>query len=389
MSRSGASHRRVADRRGAAVAVQQRIELRTSEICAIHLPKVSSMTEAETPNLTTLKDVAREAGVSVATVDRVLHGRAGVRKATVARVEETIARLGFRPHAAAAELARGRNYRFCFVMPRSLNAFMREIQETVVRERAWLAARRTLVDIVETDVFDPAVLGTTLEEIGRRYDGVAVVALDHPRVRAAIDELMASGIHVVTLVSDVPSSHRARYVGIDNVVAGRTAGALLGRFLGGRRGKIGLIAGSLALSDHTDRFIGISRVIASEFPGLEVLRPLEGRDDDATNQRLTARLLADEPDLVGLYNIGAGTSGIATALEASGRSDHVVFVGHDLTAHTRRFLLTGIMDAVISQNPGREARSALRILQALARREPISTAQEVIGIDIIIRENLP
>ena len=133
------------------------------------------MTDADTPSLISLKDVAREAGVSVATVDRVLHGRPGVRKGTVTRVEETIARLGFRPHAAAAELARGKSYRFCFVMPKSLNAFMSEIQETVLRERTWLAARRTLVDIVETDVFDPQVLGTTLEEMGGRFDGIAVV----------------------------------------------------------------------------------------------------------------------------------------------------------------------------------------------------------------------
>ncbi len=340
-------------------------------------------------SVTTLKDVAREAGVSLATVDRVLHGRPGVRKATVQRVEETIDRLGFRPHAAAAELARGKSYRFCFVMPKSLNAFMSEIQETVIKERAWLTARRTLVDIVETDVFDPNALTSTLEEVGHRYDGIAVVALDHPLVRAAIDDLMASGIHVITLVSDVPASHRARYVGIDNIAAGRTAGSLIGRFIGARKGKVAVVAGSLALSDHTDRFIGISRVIASDFPGLELMLPVEGRDEDATNQALTTKLLKDVPDLVGIYNIGAGTSGIATALVETGRAGDVVFVGHDLTTHTRRFLLTGVMDAVISQNPGREARSALRILQALSRKEPISTGQETIGIDIVIRENLP
>ena len=341
-------------------------------------------TQAEA-TVATLKDVAREAGVSIATVDRVLHGRAGVRKATVQRVEETIDRLGFRPHAAAAELARGKSYRFCFVMPKSLNAFMSEIQETVIKERAWLTARRTLVDIVETDVFDPNALTSTLEEVGHRYDGIAVVALDHPLVRAAIDDLMASGIHVITLVSDVPASHRARYVGIDNIAAGRTAGSLIGA----RKGKVAVVAGSLALSDHTDRFIGISRVIASDFPGLELMLPVEGRDEDATNQALTTKLVKDVPDLVGIYNIGAGTSGIATALVETGRAGDVVFVGHDLTTHTRRFLLTGVMDAVISQNPGREARSALRILQALTRKEPISTGQETIGIDIVIRENLP
>ncbi|MCE1237827.1 MAG: LacI family DNA-binding transcriptional regulator [Hyphomicrobiales bacterium] len=347
------------------------------------------MSLTEDRPVATIKDVAREAGVSVATVDRVLHGRPGVRRATVERVEETVERLGFRPHAAAAELARGRSYRFAFVMPKSLNAFMSEIQETVLRERTWLTARRTLVDIVETDVFDPGALTATLEEVGPRCDGVAVVALDHPLVRAAIDDLMGSGVHVVTLVSDVPSAHRARYVGIDNIAAGRTAGSLIGRFLGSRRGKVAVIAGSLALSDHTDRFIGISRVMSSDFPDLELMLPVEGRDDDAKNQALTARLLAETPDLVGIYNIGAGTSGVATALVEAKRPEHVVFVGHDLTSHTRRFLLTGVMDAVISQNPGRMARSALRVLQAFARREPISAAQEAIGIDIVIRENLP
>lgn len=347
------------------------------------------MTSEHDVSASTLKDVAREAGVSVATVDRVLHGRPGVRKATVARVEETIERLGFRPHAAAAELARGRTYRFCFVMPKSLNVFMSEIQATVVKERAWLVARRTHVDIVETDVFDADALTRTLEDIGPKYDGLAVVALDHPRVRAAIDDLIDAGVAVITLVSDVPTSRRVRYVGIDNIAAGRTAGSLIGRFIGGKRGKVAVIAGSLALSDHTDRFIGIARVMASDFPDLELMLPVEGRDDDATNQRLAAKLLAEVPDLVGIYNIGAGTSGVAAALSESGRAAEVIFVGHDLTIHTRKFLLGGVMDAVISQNPGREARSALRVLQALARKEPISVAQETIGIDIIIRENLP
>ena len=58
------------------------------------------MSLTEDQSVATIKDVAREAGVSVATVDRVLHGRPGVRRATVERVEETIERLGFRPHAA-------------------------------------------------------------------------------------------------------------------------------------------------------------------------------------------------------------------------------------------------------------------------------------------------
>ena len=68
---------------------------------------------ASTPSPTlTLKDIAREAGVSLATVDRVLHERPGVRPGTVTRVKDTIERHEFHPFAAAADLARGRTNRF-------------------------------------------------------------------------------------------------------------------------------------------------------------------------------------------------------------------------------------------------------------------------------------
>lgn len=347
------------------------------------------MSDPAATSLVALKDVAREAGVSTATVDRVLHGRPGVREATVRRVKETIDRLGFRPHAAAAELARSRSHRFCFVMPKNQNVFMAEIIDHLGKLRGNLSARRTLVDVVEADVFDPHALAETLERIGPRYDGLAVVALDHPRVRAAIDQLIGHGVIVVTLVSDVPSSRRTHYVGIDNIAAGRTVGSLIGRFLGPRKGKLAIVAGSLSLRDHSERLFGVQQVISTEYQNLELIPVVEGHDDDILNNRLARRLLDEHPDLVALYNIGAGTTGVGQALIETGRARDVIFVGHDLTPQTRRFLLLGVMDAVISQNPGHEARSATRILQALSRGEPILAEQEYIGIDIVIRDNLP
>ena len=189
------------------------------------------MTE-QPPTPLTLRDIARQAGVSLATVDRVLHNRPGVRPDTVRRVKDAIARNSFQPHVAAAELARGRARRFAFVMPSGPNLFMQQIQSYLGEMGAWLSARRLAVEIVATDVFDGSVLAASLEGLVGDYDGVAVVALDHPSVRAAIDDLVAGGTKVVTLVSDVPSSRRHHYIGIDNIAAGRTAGALVGRLVG-------------------------------------------------------------------------------------------------------------------------------------------------------------
>lgn len=337
----------------------------------------------------TLEDVAREAGVSLATVDRVVNRRPGVRDRTVARVEAAILKLSYRPDPAAARLARNRSFRFCFILPVGSNSFMDQLGEQVQLTADWLAAQRAYIDTLQVDVFDPDVLAEALERNGPRFDGVATVALDHPRVRAAIDDLEAAGIAVVTLVSDAPTSRRLHYVGIDNTAAGRSAGTLMGRFLGGRTGKVGIIAGSLALRDHAERHYGFSQVMTSEYPGLAILPVQEGRDDHVRNKRIAEDLLNAQPDLVGLYNIGAGNRGIVAALEESGRAHEIVFIAHELTATTRRALVRGVVDACINQDAGHEARSAGRILLAHCSGEPIMADQERIRIDIFIRDNLP
>jgi LacI family transcriptional regulator len=348
------------------------------------------MKEPDANSLLTLRDIARQAGVSLATVDRVLHNRPGVRPDTVRRVKEAIERNSFQPHVAAAELARGRARRFAFVMPSGPNLFMQQIQSYLGEMSGWLSARRLAVEMVATDVFDPSVLAASLETLARSdYDGIAVVALDHPNVRAAINDLVEAGAKVVTLVSDVPSSRRHHYVGIDNIAAGRTAGALVGRLVGPRSGKVAIVAGSQSLRDHAERIFGFNQVMASEFSGLDVLPVLEGRDEDQRSEQLLSRLLGKHPDIVGFYNVGAGTQGVAKALIDSGREQQVVFVGHDVTVLTRKLLLQGVMDAAISQNPGHEARAAVRVLLALARGEPILIEQEKIRIDIVMRDNLP
>ena len=157
--------------------------------------------------------------------------------------------------------------------------------------RGWFP-ERVHIDLRLTDVFDAATLAATLDSIGDIYDGVAVVALDHPRVREAINGLVERGVAVVTLVSDVPSSKRVHYAGIDNSSAGRTAATLMGRFLGGKKGKVGLIAGSLSLRDHIERRFGFEQVLAQEFPHLAILPVLESRDDWQRVEKVTAEMLA-------------------------------------------------------------------------------------------------
>jgi LacI family transcriptional regulator len=341
------------------------------------------------PPRTTLQDVARTAGVSLATVDRVLNRRPGVHADTVERVQAAVDRLRYRPDRLAARLARGRDHRFRFVMPLGDNAFMQALEREVRAAAERFADERVHLDIAHVDVFDGEALAEALERLKGEVDGVAVVALDHPSVREAINDLSDSGTTVVTLVSDVPRARRAHYVGIDNSAAGRTAASLLGRFLAGREGTIGLIAGSIALRDHIERQLGFEQVITRDFPNLTMLPVREGRDEDARADELTTTLLTEHPDLIGIYSAGAGNVGIIAALERLNRSRDVTLIAHELTPFSRRHLIRGTIDAIINQDPGHEARSATRLLMAEREGMPIYPGQERIRIDIFLRENVP
>ncbi len=191
---------------------------------------------------------------------------------------------------------------------------------------------------------------------------------------------------MLTLVSDLPGSGRRHFVGIDNVAAGRTAAAMLGRFCPGG-GRIGIIAGSLALRDHADRLAGFLAVLRQDFPALDIEGPHEGHDDDAQAEALARRMLAD-PQLVGLYNLGAGNAGLMAALGASGRAGGVRVIVHELTGPTRRGLVEGAIDVVLDQNPDEEIRAALGAARLLAQTPGMRLEERRIEIRIFLRDNL-
>ncbi|HUN92133.1 MAG TPA: LacI family DNA-binding transcriptional regulator [Burkholderiaceae bacterium] len=346
-------------------------------------------------------DVARHAGVSLATVDRVLHRRPGVHARTLARVEAAIRALDYRPDPAASRLATGRTERLGMLLPAGNNPFIAMLADQVRAAAPWLADQRALASVTSVDVFAPQQLAEALLECGRSHDAVIVMGNDHPVVREAIDEIVDQGTVVVTLVSDVPASRRQRFVGIDNVAAGRTAATLLGRFLCPRsrpapprdadapRLPVAIVAGSLSLRDHAERCFGFGQVIGTEYPTLQLLPPIEAFDDSERSEALTEALLERTPGIVGVYSAGAGNRGIAAALRQRERAGRIVYIAHELTPFARRFLLDGVIDAVISQDAGHEIRSACRIALALLRDEAVLTDQERIRIDVFLKDNLP
>jgi len=338
----------------------------------------------------TVHDIAAAAGVSLATVDRVLNRRPGVRGVTREKVEQAIERIGYIRDVAAANLAKSRVYPFVFILPSGDNSFMRGLEAQVRAAIVRSSAERTAISIVNVPAFNPEALVSALDEARAASPaGVAVVAIDSPDVIAAVDRLRAERIPVVTLVSDLAGSLRDHFAGVDNIAAGRTAASLMGRFLGGRPGPVAVLAGSMLVRDHRERLDGFSAVMNESFPGHALLPVLEGQDDPALAERLVGEALAASPEIAGIYSLGAGNRGLIAALKRRRNGVPVCVIAHELTRHTRAALNDGLIDAILNQDAGHEVRSAIRVLKAKADGVAVIGAQERIRIDIFLKDNLP
>lgn len=336
----------------------------------------------------TVHDVARAAGVSLATVDRVLNGRPGVRAATAEKVEAAIAQIGFQRDLGASLLARARDLKLTFFIPDSSNEFMASLADAVDRRIGQALADRMHIQTRRIRALDADALAQGLDSLDARdCDCAIIVASEEPSIQAAVDSATRRGIVVMTLVSDLPGTQRRHFIGIDNVAAGRTAASLLGRFLP-RGGKVAVIAGSLHLRDHSDRMAGFRAALGAEFHAIELIGPIEGHDERRETQAIVADLLERHGDLAGLYNLGAGNAGLVAALEASSRSGAIRVIAHELTAPTRRGLQSGAIDVVLDQNPDGEIRAAIAAARTLALGGNGQGTTDPIEIGIFLRDNL-
>jgi LacI family transcriptional regulator len=335
----------------------------------------------------TVAAIAQSCGLSTATVDRALNNRPGISAANRQRVMETAQSLGYLPTAGAVPLP-SRPAALEFFLPIRQNVFMGELAEHI---RSYASHMPLVASCRIHDLKDisPATLQTAVDDLGLQTKGVGVIAVDHPRTRGVMQRMADAGIKLVTIASDVPAAPRSAYVGLDNRAAGRTAALLMGRLLRGLSGNIAIVTGSRSYRGHEEREMGFRAVLGEDFPELSVTIAVDINEDGEASYAETQMLLREQPDLLGVYCVGAGRFGVARALRERKSPGKPVFICHDLTPLTRGYLIDDLADVVIDQNVRLTAeQSVILLLGSIASSEPV-IANRYIEPRLIFRENIP
>lgn len=337
----------------------------------------------------TIKDLAAEAGVSLATVDRVLNERPNVSPKSSQKVALAIEKLGFVRNIAAVNLAKNRNYRFIFVLPESGDQYLDELLRQVAETGNNAVSESTTLEAVQIPVDDPHCVANYLSSISvDSADGIAIMVPESPQVRDALVRVRERGIRHVQFLSGQGMSPDVDFVGVDNFAAGATAGRLIGRFNPGRRGKVLVIAETMQAQDSLQRRFGFDRILNDRFPDLVSLPSLETYSDSTRANRIIEKSFRLNDDIVAVYVISSEARIPITAVERFTDLSQKTIVVHERTPFSEEAIKSEIIDAIIGQNPGHAVRSAVRILRArVDHRQPVSS-QEKIRIEVLFRENL-
>ncbi len=315
------------------------------------------------PRKPTIQDVSTLAGVSMATVDRVLNRRGGVRPDREQRVLSAARRLKIDRH-----LDRGYAHRLrvAVLIQPPANPFHAALGE------AFAASNRVYLDlniqflVHHLDPNRADRIPDMIDRLARHHDGLIVASPAGAEIASALRRASAT-IPVATLATDVPDSGRQAYVGPDDVQGGRVAGDLMGRFLGATGGDVLMITGLRSMAGHRDRESGFRAVLCERFPACRVVAVEESRETAQGAGEVAATALRCYPGLRGIYLTSAGADRVAAALNAAGAPD-VSFITHELTDDRRALLRARAIHAVVDQDTSAEVRSVAEIMARLLGR---------------------
>ncbi|MBL8328373.1 MAG: LacI family DNA-binding transcriptional regulator [Rubrivivax sp.] len=341
-------------------------------------------------NSITITQIAEAAGVSTATVDRVLNARPGVNPATIQKVQAAMQLLG------AGVPARGRppsspNYRFGFVLPTERLGFADKVAR-VVAQAAGDFRHQHITEVTHRLPADnPADFAESLLRL-TEFDGLAVMAPDVPAVKLAINDLVRAGVHVVTLFSDVPGSMRSAFVGADNRASGRTAALLLGRSLGPEpvSRTVGLFCTESRFAAEIDRQIGFTHGLQERRPSASLwsLTDLPADEDEVFEYVRQALARPELARLSAAYVVGAGSAGVLAALKAQAYDGQLTVAVHELLEAHRAMLVSGQVTYVLHQDLHYAVMTAARMLRALCESLRGAMAVSSPGVEIMTAENL-
>jgi LacI family transcriptional regulator len=344
-----------------------------------------------TPNSIRIKDIARMAGVSEGTVDRVLHKRGNVSADALKKVNDVLKKIHYKPNLIARTLGRSKNFRISVLIPEPRqDPYWAEVNAGIIQAKSEWENYGIAIDPYYY-VHDGE---SSLELIAKlslktKPDGLVIAPIFYPQAITVFKKLQKAGVPYVLFNTNIPEAKPLSFIGQDLYQSGKLAGQLM---------SMGSEASEEIFILHIGEDIKDSVYLMEKERGF---RDFYGKNIHHSNKIISHNLdtkekalnheietLLKEKRITGIFvSTSKFVPIVARVLQNLNRND-VRLIGYDMLQENIKYLKKGWIRFLINQNPKRQVFQGISHManHLLFKKDVPDT--ELFPLEVITQQNI-
>lgn len=339
-----------------------------------------------------IKDIAERAGVSVGTVDRVLHNRPNVSQSALEKINKVLEELKYKPNVYASALAYNRSYTFVMYIPiHSSEAYWQEIEEGAKKAEEVHSDFNINIKTVYYRRFDDTDFERGASEcLKHNPDGIVIVPAGLDITRNFTNTLHEKKIPFVMLDSYMPDLRPLAFFGQDSFSSGYFAAKML-MLLAEKEQRIMLMRqtfnGMLTTKQQANREIGFRHYMLDHFPHIEIISfdlPTDGTK--AKFNELLDDFFEQNPDIHHCITLNSKAHIIGEYLLEKNKRDTQI-MGYDMVPKNAECLRQGSISFLIAQHGYQQGYACIYALFKAIVLKRLVEPVNYMPIELLTKEN--
>lgn len=340
-----------------------------------------------------IKDIAIRAGVSVGTVDRVLHNRPNVSPKALEKVNKALAEMDYKPNMYASALAYNKSYTFyCLIPKHESEAYWEEIEEGALaacerRRDFGISVKFLYYKRFDTKTFEQA----TSDCLKQQPDGVIIVPSRLDLTRQFTDQLHSLNVPFILLDSYMPDLRPLSFYGQDSFQSGYFAARML-MLIASEEKEIMLMKqmrkGNVASKQQENRETGFRHYMRDHFPDINILEVNLSLDEKRENyDTILEKFFTEHPQVHHCITFNSKAHLVGEFLLRSNRRN-IQIMGYDMVAKNAECVRQGSISFLIAQHAYMQGYSCVESLfEAIVLKKEV-TPVNYMPIEILTKENI-
>ena len=339
-----------------------------------------------------IKDIAEKTGVSVGTVDRVLHKRPNVSKDALIKVNKILEEIEYKPNMYASALACNKSFTFVLFIPHHTSeAYWQEIEEGANKAEDMRRDFNINLKYVYYKRFDDEDFERGANKcMSYAPDGVIIVPTGLDITRKLTDQLHEKHVPFVLLDSYMPDLRPLAFFGQDSFCSGYFAAKML-MLIASNEKKIMLMRqthkGVLTTKQQANREVGFRHYMIDHFPNIDIVvldLPTEG--EKRKFHEILDQFFEKNPSIHHCITLNSKAHIIGEYLLAKNLRDKQI-MGYDMVPKNAECLRQGSASFIIAQHGYQQGYSCVEALfKAVVLKQQIEPVNYM-PIELLTKEN--